>query len=171
MPSSPVRALQRQRGRLGCRVAFALLALTLLVGGCRHAEARPLLQVTECDSKKTLLETETGPGGAFSVWFFHSYDRAPFEEHYRVLPGGRILLTRMTFKASLNGQGFALGKYRPLEDGWAELYDIDREMDQVVFRLGSPDLADHTLKIPGRRLRLLDHAEPGTLICIRAPTD
>jgi hypothetical protein len=96
----------------------------------------------------------------------NSYDRAYFEEHYRALGDGKILLTHMTFKSSLNGQGFELGTYRAKPDGSAELIDINKSMDQIVFRLGSPDLANHTLLIHGHRLPLLDYADAGALLCI-----
>jgi hypothetical protein len=125
------------------------------------------LEVVACDTQEVLLQMDITPETEFSIRFLHSYDRAPFEEHYRVIGRERILLTHMTFKGSLNGQGFVLGTYRPVPGGAAELADIDQELERVTFRLGSPDLADHTLSIGGRRLRLLDYAEAGTLLCIR----
>jgi len=110
------------------------------------------------------IARETG----FSIWFLHSYDRAFFEEYYRLEEAGRIVLTRMRFKSCLNGQGFGSGTYRSLSDGSAELNDINRAMDFVFFRLGSPDLANHTLVVGKKRMRLLDHASPGDMIVIRS---
>ena len=167
----PDRKHLKRRGRRSIRTAAAailLFAITLcfpVVGSRAHSGLR--LEVTACDTGEVLLRMEVSAGAEFSVWFLHSYDRAPFEEHYRVLGREHIRLTHMTFKGSLNGQGFVLGTYRSLPDGSAELADIDQEVDQVSFRLGSPDMADHTLSIGGRRLRLLDYAEAGTLLCIR----
>ena len=146
----------------------AVLALLLLLGiGCGTTHRQLFLEVAECDSDKVLLRRKTQPLSEFSVRFLHSYDRSFFEEHYRVLATGNILLTHMTFKSSLNGQGFAMGSYRARPDGSAELADIDQELEKVFFRLGSPDLANHTLTIGGRTLRLLDYAQAGDLLCIR----
>ena len=153
-------------GRRIAPAAAALIVLLLFAGwGC--ASSGQQLVVGECDSGKVLLKLEVKPGTDFSIWFLHSYDKAPFEEHYRVLGDGYILLTHMTFKSSLNGQGFALGTYHAKPGGSAELADINQKNDQVIFRLGSPDLANHALMIDGRRVRLLDYANAGTLLCLR----
>ncbi len=129
------------------------------------------VEVRQCESTTPFLCLPINPGAEFSVWFFHSYDRAFFEEHYHLQQDGRIVLTRMTFKSCLNGQGFELGTYRPRPDGSAELADINMDIPKILFRLGSPDLANHTLFIGNRRLRLLDYAEAGDMICIRSNVD
>jgi len=161
----------KRRGRRSIRTTAAAILLVAAAVCLPVVEARAqsglCLEVTVCDTGEVLLQLEITAGTEFSIRFLHSYDRAPFEEHYRALGRERILLTHMTFKGSLNGQGFVLGTYRPMPGGSAELADIDQELEQVTFRLGSPDLADHTLSIGGRRLRLLDYAEAGTLLCIR----
>ncbi len=151
-------------GRLAWLTA-ALAAIGFL--GVWLAAPQPRLEVAACESGARLLSLPVATGVEFSVWFFHSYDRSYFEEHYRVRPGGRLLLTHMTFKSALNGQGFEMGTYRPRPDGSAELADINREIGEIVFRLGSPDLANHTLILQGRRLPLLEYAAAGDLLCIR----
>lgn len=158
-----------RRWRLG--MAAVILVILLLAGCGRRASTALLLDVRACDSQKSLLRLKVRPETQFSVWFFHSYDRAPFEEHYRVAGPDHIRLTHMTFRSSLNGQGFAVGTYRAQPDGSAALVDIDQDLDQVHFQLGSPDMANHTLRIhdppnPDRVYRLLDVAEAGDLICI-----
>ena len=142
-------------------VLFVLAVLWLMAGEHR-------LEIRRCESAAPLLSLEMETGSEFSIWSFHTYDRAFFEEHYRLEQDGRIVLTRMTFKSSLNGQGFSMGVYRPRPDGSAELADINKDMPEILFRLGSPDLANHTLFIGGHRLRLLDYAEAGDMICIRS---
>jgi len=139
----------------------ALLGLALLLPQQR-------LEVYRCEPTARLLSLEAGPDTPFSLWFLHSYDRAFFQEHYRLEQGGRIVLTHMSFKSSLNGQGFEMGTYRPRPDGSAELADINKEVLEITFRLGSPDLANHTLIVGGRRLRLLDYASAGDLLSIRS---
>ena len=146
----------------------AAVAAAVALAGLWIASGEPWLEVRRCETAAPLLTLEMKPGTEFSLWFFHSYDRAFFEEHYRLEQSGRIVLTRMTFKSNLNGQGFAAGVYRTRPDGSAELTDINKAVPEILFRLGSPDLANHTLVIDGRRLRLLDYAEAGDMICIRS---
>jgi hypothetical protein len=127
------------------------------------------LSVSLYETGMPLVNLSARAGMDFSVRFHHSYDRAFFREHYRLGPQGRLVLTRMTFKSTLNGQGFAMGTYRSLPDGSAELAEIDRPLERIVFQLGSPDLANHTLILGHHReVRLLDYAQPGDLICIEA---
>lgn len=166
--------VMQQKRRKGNKIWFvhiqALLVPLLLLAGCSLAHPILYLEVAECDSGEVLFRHEVEQGDKFSIWFFHSYDRAPFEEFYRIIDENKILLTHMVFKASLNGQGFALGTYQARKDGFAQLSEIEQEMNQVVFRLGSPDLANHTLILNGCRIRLLDYAGAGTLLCIMTKT-
>lgn len=171
MSAGPEGEKQWIRGRARRIVMMALVCALFFLAGCGWTDPRLQLAVVECDSDKVILRLEAKPGTDFSVWFLHSYDRAYFEEHYQVLGKGRILLTHMTMKSTLNGQGFEKGTYHSKPDGSAELSDINQEIEQVVFRLGSPDLANHALLISGRRLRLLDYADAGDLLCIRVQSE
>jgi hypothetical protein len=146
----------------------AAVAAVIAMAGVLLAGGGFCLEVRRCETAAPILSLEMKPGQAFSVWFFHSYDRSFFEEHYRLEQDGRIVLTHMTFKSNLNGQGFEMGVYRPRPDGSAELADINKEIPEILFRLGSPDLANHTLVIDERRLRLLDYFEAGDMICMRS---
>ncbi|MFH1032989.1 MAG: DUF1850 domain-containing protein [Pseudomonadota bacterium] len=147
------------------KIGGAGLLVLLLAGWYLRA---PVLRLeVQGEDGRPLLSLAASPGQEFSLWFLHSYDRAFFQEHYRLEAGGRILLTHMTFKSSLNGEGFELGSYRALPGGVGELADINQELERVQFMLGSPDLANHTLIVDGRRWRLLDYAHTGDLLSLR----
>ncbi len=157
-----------RRNRLILCAAMAVI----IAMACAGLSGKNLcVEVRQCESTTPFLCLAIKPGAEFSVWFFHSYDRAFFEEHYQLKQDGRIVLTHMSFKSCLNGQGFELGTYRSRPDGSAELVDINMDVPKISFRLGSPDLANHTLIIGNRRLRLLDYAEAGDMICIRSSVD
>jgi hypothetical protein len=143
------------------------IVLVVLIGAGLMTP-QPLLEVCREGTSSPLLRLEAERGMEFSVQFLHSYDRAFFQEHYRLEDSGRIILSHMRFKSCLNGQGFEMGMYRPLPDGSAELSGIDKELEKITFRLGSADLADHALVVGKRTFRLLDYAEAGDLLCIRS---
>jgi hypothetical protein len=167
MSTHPEKEMPARRGRRSLAAAAFAAVLLLSFAGWWFFKPGLHLQVTRCDSDTALLRVDARPETRFSIWFLHSYDRSDFEEHYRVIGEGRIVLSHMTFRSTLNGQGFEMGTYRAKPDGSAELSGIEKEIGEVVFRLGSPDLADHTLKFAGRRLRLLDVAQAGDLLCIQ----
>jgi|GEM_PF-1694891 len=153
------------------RVACPIL-LILLAAGLTHAPAwagspELALQVYAEDQPRPGLVLPLRAGSRLTVSFFHSYDRADFAEHYQVIGPGGILLTNMTFRSMLNGQGFELGRYRAHADGSAELAEINQRLGEIVFRLGSPDLANHRLSVDGQAHRLLDYFAPGTLLRLR----
>ncbi|MCA1989148.1 MAG: DUF1850 domain-containing protein [Desulfarculus sp.] len=148
------------------------ILLILLAAGLTHAPAWAgapdlALRVYAEDQTRPGLVLPVRAGSHLTVSFFHSYDRADFSEHYQVLGPGGILLTNMTFRSMLNGQGFDLGRYRAHADGSAELAEINQRLGEIVFRLGSPDLANHRLRVDGQTHRLLDYFAPGTLLRLR----
>jgi hypothetical protein len=150
-------------------LCLCIVAALAVLSGPGEATGGPQnrLAVFHCGENTPLLFIPAAPGDRFSLWFFHSYDRAFFQEDYDLEEAGRIVLRRMVFRSCLNGQGFDGGVYRPLPDGSAELVDIRRVFHELTFRLGSPDLANHHLLFQGKRLRLLDYACAGDLLCIR----
>lgn len=151
-------------GRRFC--GWCLCAFLWLVFSATPAFAQTALQLE-------LVKTLTGEvaftapikaGEPFTIWFLHSYDRVFFAEHYRVLGKGRIELTHMTFKSNLNGGGFEYTDFHLRKDGVGELRNINEQLDRVHFMQGSPDMANHTLILRGKRIRLVDYVEPGTLV-------
>lgn len=167
-PSFPCRKAARPGGQTLWLAAW-LLALALLGPAAARAASGPglVLNLVETDSGRVTLSVPVSPGEEFTLWFLHSYDRAFFAEHYRVLAPGRILLTHMTFKSNLNGEGFEYGNFHLREDGVGELLDINERRSEVHFMVGSPDLANHTLILRGRRIPLVRYSPTGTLVSLR----
>jgi hypothetical protein len=97
----------------------------------------------------------------------HSYDRAFFAEHYKALGPGKILLTHMTFKSNLNGEGFEYTDFHLRPDGVGELRNINRQIEKVHFMMGSHDMADHTVIRGKIRTRLAERIQPGALVDLK----
>lgn len=153
---------QRLRGLAG-----ALLLTLLCVTAAPGAGPALVLNLVETDTGRVALSVPIAPGEAFTVWFLHSYDRAFFAEHYRALASGRILLTHMTFKSNLNGEGFEYHDFHLRPDGVGELRNINEPREEVHFMMGSPDMANHTLILRGERIRLVNYVAPRTLVSFR----
>lgn len=158
--------MARKQGGKTWRWALAA-ALVLALAGAWLAWPQPRLEVWDQDRGQTLLSLPARAGQEAQIWFFHSYDRAPFSEFYRLGPEGGFILSRVAFRSCLNGQGWVGGVYRSLPDGSAEVDHLDQPFTEVSFRLGSPDLANHALIFAGRRLRLLNYAPAGALLSLR----
>ena len=141
----------------------ALLVLAFWLKPC-PAQTQLRLELVKTLTGEVALSVPIQAGERFSVWFLHSYDRAFFAEHYKALGQGRIRLTHMTFKSNLNGGGFEYDDFHLRKDGVGELRNINKHLDRVHFMQGSPDMANHTLILRGKRIRLVDYVEPGTLV-------
>jgi len=169
-PARPAPPLGK--GRAASRLWAPVLALAMLTGGLfwAHYANQPefCLAVREADTGEVLALYTAQPGQEFTLWFLHSYDRAFFAEHYRLEAPGRIMLTHMTFKSNLNGEGFEYHDFHLRADGVGELRNINEPRGKVDFRLGSPDMANHTLILSGERFPLCAVAMPGTLINLEA---
>jgi hypothetical protein len=157
-------------GRYFCGVLFSALMLLAMwiLPSAAHTQLR--LELVKTLTGEVVLSIPIQAGEPFTVWFLHSYDRAFFAEHYRALGKGRIKLTHMTFKSNLNGGGFEYADFNLRKDGVGELRNINKEIDRVHFMQGSPDMANHTLILRGKRIRLVKYVEPGTLVDLKVST-
>jgi hypothetical protein len=125
------------------------------------------LEVRSLGRPKASFSLSVSPGDRFSIWFFHSYDRAFFQENYEIDFHQQILLRDMAFKSHLNGGGFAYPHFHLRSDGVGELKEINEKRHRVEFMMGSKDLANHTLLWKERRIELSDHFEAGEIVSIR----
>jgi hypothetical protein len=155
------------RGRyLACVGLTALLLMAFFLQPS-HARSQLQLDVVKTLTGEVAFSVTIEAGEVFTVWFLHSYDRAFFAEHYKALGKGRIRLTHMTFKSNLNGGGFEYSDFHLRKDGVGELRNINKELDRVHFMQGSPDMANHTLILRGKRIPLVKYVEPGTLVDLK----
>lgn len=53
-------------------------------------------------------------------------------------------------------------------DGWGEIQGISQEFQVVEFLMGSPELANHILRVNGHKIFMARFIEPGTLVELRA---
>ena len=167
------RCLSLRGGVGGCYLSSACLCTLLLLAFWLQpasAQAGLRLELVKTLTGEVAFSTPIQPGESFTVWFLHSYDRAFFAEHYQALGQGRIKLTHMTFKSNLNGGGFEYSDFNLRNDGVGELRNINKQLDRVHFMQGSPDMANHTLVLRGKRIRLVEYVEPGTLVDFKVST-
>lgn len=97
-------------------------------------------------------------GEEFVIAYVHSVNRRPVEDTLRVEGRGlRIVHSRFdAFGAGIPETGTPEHPLRTLPDGRLE-YVVDRPVEEVTVRVGR--VAEHTLKLKGRSLRL-DRLQP-----------
>lgn len=125
------------------------------------------LEVSSLSRGKASLSLPISSGDRFSIWFLHSYDRAFFQENYKIDHDHQIILRDMVFKSHLNGGGFAYPHFHLRPDGVGELKGINERRNPVEFMMGSKDLANHTLFWRAKEIELSRFFQTGEIIQIR----
>ncbi len=163
------RTSSRQRRATAARIGFAGLVLAGSLATTGLAAPGPMhLEVEDASAGRHVLCLGVEPGEEFEVEFFHSYDKFPFREFYRVERVGQIVTARMVFRAVLNGQGYVYPGLRVREDGWAVIDGIEEANPRVEFLMGSPDFANHRIRVGGSTYALTRWIEPGSLVQVEA---
>ena len=156
--------LKTKKGSILLRIAIGVVIIAMLVGGLWPVYR---LEVSSEGRPDAFLSLPVSSGDRFSIRFFHSYDRAFFQENYEIEPRAQILLRDMTFQSHLNGGGFAYPNFHLRADGVGELRDINEARKKIQFMMGSRDLANHKLIFKGKTFHLSDGIEPFEIVEIK----
>ena len=145
---------------------IVLLMLIFMRPQIALSQDRDLYLVVTDYAKTARLIFKTNAGNHFIIEYFHSYSKQPVREEYRVLADRTIELVRIVQKAE-QCSSIIYPDVRLRDDGWVEIYNINRVTPEVSFISGSPDLGNHRLEINGRIVRLTDTFEGGSEIYLR----
>jgi len=110
--------------------------------------------IIEEKTGKLLYYTDVSPGDVFSVKYIHSVNKSPIEDVFEIQQDFGIKLTKTVFHS------FGAGVPCELEPGQIlirtedsiEIRNINKEIYKFLLKVGT--VADHTLCIQGREIRL-----------------
>ncbi len=140
----------------------SLLVFILAAWAFYLSSAQVYLRLENYETHTPLFWLKVKGNDTFSLAFKHSYDKAMYMEHYQIIQGKAFVLTGITFKSDLNGQGFVFGHPKFLPNGWGTFQGLHEVKKNIPFIMGSPDQANHTLLIHGKKYLLTRYVEPGT---------
>jgi len=106
------------------------------------------------------------PGEEFVIAFVHSVNRRPVYDTLRA-EKDRLVIVKSRFDAFGAGMPESStpeGTLSVAPDGWLE-WTVHRPVPEVTVRVGR--VADHTLHLKGREIRLSDLSEPGSALTFR----
>jgi|GEM_PF-1203984 len=152
-----------RRVRKGTLFSGKLLILFFLVAWAFLLSSHQVFLLMENnETHAPLFWIKVRVNSTFSLSFKHSYDKAMYVEHYKISGGRRFILTGITFRSDLNGQGFIFPNPKYLPNGWGNFQELHERMKTIPFMMGSPDQANHTLLIKDKRFFLTKYALPVT---------
>lgn len=126
----------------------------------------PVLRVTTVKMGTVLICARVDEGEEFILSFIHSINRRPVYDTIRV-EGNRLLIVKSRFDSLGAGMPEVSTDTMKLQwgkDGWLE-WVVNRSVLEVTFFVGW--VANHSLRLKGRDIALVDLVEPGTLLSLR----
>lgn len=124
------------------------------------------LQVIDNEKGGVLLCAKMSSGEEFTLSFTHSVNKRPVYDTLRA-QGDHLEIVKSRFDAFGAGMPETStedGTLVILPDGWLE-WRVNRPVSEIIVRVGR--VAEHTLWIRDRRIRLADLAEPGSALVLR----
>ena len=144
---------------IGCLFATAFLVFVLY-------PQRLVLEIADAKTGRLALCADMAEGEEFFLSFVHSVNKRPVYDTLRAARDHLVIVGSRfdAFGAGMPETSTEQGTFRVGRDGWIE-WTINRPMPEVVVRVGR--VANHTLRLKGREIRLADLAEPGTPLAMR----
>jgi hypothetical protein len=126
----------------------------------------PVLEIVDGRDGRVAFCVRVQAGEEFVLSFTHSVNRRPVYDTLRA-EGDHLVIVKSRFDAFGAGMPDAStdeGTLIVAPDGWLE-WTVNRPVPEITVRVGR--VADHTLHLKGREIRLADLAEPGAPLTMR----
>ena len=126
----------------------------------------PALEWVDGRSGRVAFCARVQPGEEFVLSFVHSVNKRPVYDTLRA-EADHLVIVGSRFDSCGAGMPEAStpeGTLTIAKDGWLE-WTVNQAVPEITVRVGW--VAEHTLHIQGREIRLADLAEPGKPITVR----
>ena len=127
----------------------------------------PALELVDGSNGRVVFCARVQPGEEFVLSFVHSVNRRPVYDTLRA-EGDHLVIVKSrfdSFGAGMPESSTSEGTLAVAADGWLE-WTMNRAVPEVTVRVGR--VADHTLSIKGKEIRLSELVEPGVALTLRA---
>ena len=127
-----------------------------------------VLEISDLNTGRAVLCVPMRTGEEFVLSFTHSVNRRPVYDTLRA-EGDHLVIVKSRFDAFGAGMPDGStdeGTLTVAPDGWL-VWTVNRSVPEITVRVGR--VAEHTLHLKGRDIRLADLAQPGTplTMCVR----
>ena len=126
----------------------------------------PALELIDGRSGRVAFCARVRPGEEFVLSFVHSVNKRPVYDTLRVEADHLVIVKSRfdSFGAGMPEASTPDGTLTIAKDGWLE-WTVNRAVSEITIRVGW--VANHTLSIKDREIRLADLAEPGQPLTMR----
>ena len=125
-----------------------------------------LLEIVDAGSGRIVFCSRVKPGEEFVLSFVHSVNRRPVYDTLRTEADHLVIVKSRfdSFGAGMPESSTSEGTLTVASDGWLE-WVVNRPVPDVTVRVGR--VANHTLHLKGREIRLSNLSEPGGALTVR----
>jgi hypothetical protein len=126
----------------------------------------PVLEIIDGRVGRVAFCVRVQPGEEFVLSFVHSVNRRPVYDILRA-EGDHLVIVKSrfdSFGAGMPESSTSEGTLAVAPDGWLE-WTVNQPVPEITVRVGR--VADHTLNLKSREIRLSDLAEPGSALTFR----
>ena len=126
----------------------------------------PALELVDGSNGRVVFCARVQPGEEFVLSFVHSVNKRPVYDTLRAEADHLVIVRSWfdSFGAGMPEASTPEGTLTIAKDGWLE-WTVNRAVPEIIVRVGW--VADHTLHIKDREIRLADLAEPGQPLTMR----
>ena len=126
----------------------------------------PVIEIVDGRVGRVAFCARVRPGEEFVLSFVHSVNKRPVYDTLRVEADHLVIVKSRfdSFGAGMPDATTDQGTLIVAPDGWLE-WTVNRAVPEITVRVGW--VADHTLLIKDREIRLADLAEPGQPLIMR----
>ncbi|MDP3283150.1 MAG: DUF1850 domain-containing protein [Desulfobacterales bacterium] len=149
------------------RYATGVFTAIIIVAGILFLPFITALEISDFKTRQRLMLVGMKSGEEFTISFIHSVNRRPVYDTLRV-ENDHLVIVRSrydSFGAGMPESSTGEGTLKVAKDGWIE-WTVNRSVPDVTVRVGW--IAEHTLHVKDRKIRLAELAEPGKAITMRA---
>ena len=126
----------------------------------------PALEIVDGVTDVSRFVPGSESGEEFVLSFVHSVNKRPVYDTLRA-EGDHLVIVKSrfdSFGAGMPEASTAEGTLTVAKDGWLE-WTVNRPVPEITVRVGR--VAEHTLHLKGREIRLADLAQPGAPLTMR----
>jgi hypothetical protein len=155
----------RERSKPHKRLMITAAAGTAVAGLLLMWPLGPALEIVDRGGRPVFCR-RADVGQEFVLSFVHSVNRRPVYDTLRVERDHLVIVRSRfdSFGAGMPDATTAEGTLTIAEDGWLE-WTVNRSVTDITMRVGR--VANHTLWVEGREIRLADLTAPGQPLTMR----
>lgn len=124
-----------------------------------------VLEASSYPSQEILQYFKLNEGSKIGIIYKHSVEKTETSEWYEIKDKNLVLMEQRYQSQGAGLPANSIYKFEKYENGY-RLYDIDLEMDDVIYRTGQV-IASHEMDLNDKKIKFTEFSNPGEAVLFR----